>query len=142
MIIGQVLTSPGILLTMSPDLGVDYLDKDLGDYLKYPRDRRLESEEASVLGFLWKRFRKSGTHTWHRPTVEWFLVYLLTELAASPHTIRQGRNTISLISAYQQVVQDLVCNIVVLHYSSNCGRNFADTMNLRDTNLSVSLDST
>jgi len=99
--------SDGVLLTMSPDLGVDYLDKDLGEYLKYPRDRRIESEEASVLGFMWKRFRISGTHTWHKPTVEWFLVYLLTELAATPHTIRQGRNSMSLISAYQQVVQDL-----------------------------------
>jgi hypothetical protein len=105
----------GVLLTMSPDLGVDYLDKNLGEYLNYPRDRRIESEEASVLGFMWKRFRTSGTHAWHKPTVEWFLVYLLTELAATPHTIRQGRNSVSLISAYQQVVQDLVRKVLECH---------------------------
>jgi hypothetical protein len=93
---------------MSSDNGVHYLDKNLEEYLNYPRDRRVESEEGSALGFMWKRFSKSGTHTWHQPTVEWFVVYLLTELAATPHTVRQGRNAVSLISAYQKVVQDLV----------------------------------
>jgi hypothetical protein len=128
---------------MSPDLGVDYLDKDLGAYLDYPSDRRLESEEASVLGFMWKRFRKSGTHTWHKPTLEWFLVYLLTELAATPHTIRQGRNTVSLISAYQQVVQDLVgSGLRFCKHSDRETRNFADTMYSRETSLSALLGST
>jgi hypothetical protein len=104
----------GVLLTMSSASGVNYLDKNLGEYLNYSKDGRIESEEASVIGFLLKRFAKSGTRTWHQPTVEWFLVYLLTELAATPHTIRQGRNASSLISAYQQVVQDLVSDVVNL----------------------------
>jgi hypothetical protein len=127
---------------MSPDLGVDYLDKDMGEYLEYPRDRRLESEEASVLGFMWKRFRKSGTHTWHKPTLEWFLVYLLTELAAAPHTIRQGRNTLSLISAYQQVVQDLVSRNSTLETLLTETRNSVGMMYSRETSLSCSFGST
>lgn len=93
---------------MSAAAGVDYLDKDLKTYLKYSKQKRLESEEASVLGFLFKRFEKSGTRDWREPTVEWLLSYILTEFAVTPHTIRQGRNAIMMTSAYQSVVESLV----------------------------------
>lgn len=95
---------------MSAAAGVDYLDKDLKTYLKYSKQKRLESEEANVFGFLFTRFEKTGTRDWREPTVEWFLSYILTEFAVTPHTIRQGRNAIMITSAYQTVVEKLVCS--------------------------------
>lgn len=68
----------------------------------------MESEDISVLGFLSQRFADTGTRNWPEKTVEWFLVYLLTEFAVAPHNIRQGRNAMSLTFAYQQIVDNLV----------------------------------
>ncbi|KAF2398200.1 hypothetical protein EJ06DRAFT_127188 [Trichodelitschia bisporula] len=97
----------GVLLTMSSMSGVDFLDKDLDTYLRYSKKGREDSEDASVVGYIFKRFEHSGTRFWPAKTVEWFLVYLLTEMAVTPHTIRQGRNAVSLISAYQHILQKL-----------------------------------
>jgi hypothetical protein len=95
---------------MSAAAGVDFLDKDLHHYMSYSRQKREESEEATVLGFLFKRFAQTGTQDWNKRTVEWFLVYILTEFAVTPHTIRQGRNAVMLSSAYQIEVEKLVSN--------------------------------
>ncbi|KEZ45401.1 hypothetical protein SAPIO_CDS1691 [Scedosporium apiospermum] len=97
----------GMLLTMGPPCGVDYLDKDFNTYLGHSKSRREENEEASVYAFLYKRFEKSGTTDWPEKTVEWFLIYLITEIAAAPHNIRQGRSLTRLTVAYKQVVEKL-----------------------------------
>lgn len=67
-----------------------------------------DNHDASALGFLFKIFQKTGSRTWHRRTVEWLLVYIATEIAATPHNIRGGRNAVSVMSTYQAVV----CNLV------------------------------
>ncbi|KAF2431559.1 hypothetical protein EJ08DRAFT_586952 [Tothia fuscella] len=97
----------GVLLTMAPVSGIDYLDKDLNTYLNYSKQKREDSEDASVLGFLFERFAQTGTKDWPEKTVEWLLTYILTEAAAAPHTIRQGRNAVTITSAYQAVVERL-----------------------------------
>jgi hypothetical protein len=91
--------------------GVDYLDKDLTTHLNYSKQKREESEDASGLGFLFDRFAQTGTRDWPEKTVEWLLTYILTEFATTPHTIRQGRNAITITSAYQAVVEQLVSNM-------------------------------
>jgi hypothetical protein len=112
---------------MSAESGIDFLDKDLKKYLSYSRRKREDSEDASALGFIFERFALSGqfelvmilstrhtlkisilgTRNWREPTVEWLLSYILTELAVTPHTVRQGRNAKSITSAYQSVVEQL-----------------------------------
>lgn len=67
-----------------------------------------DNHDASVMGLLFKLFQKTGSSTWHRRTVDWLLVYIMTEVAVTPHNIRQGRSAISLMSSYQSVVQALV----------------------------------
>jgi len=93
---------------MSSNTGIHYLDKNLHDYLEFSIQGREDCEDASVLGYLFKRFEKNGTRYWPRKTVEWFLVYLLTELVVTPHTLRQGNNVMSLITAYERVLEKLV----------------------------------
>lgn len=104
----------GVLLTMAAVSGVDYLDKDLAKQLNYSKQKREENEDSSGMGFLWERFAKTGTRDWPEKTVEWLLTYILTEFAATPHTIRQGRNAITITSAYQAVVEQLVSTTEVL----------------------------
>ncbi len=99
---------PGFLLTMSSNVGIHYLDKNLPDYLAFSTEGREDCEDTSVLGFLFKRFERSGTRDWPKKTVDWFLVYILTELVVTPHTLRQGNNTMSLITAYERIVENLV----------------------------------
>ncbi|KAI9856863.1 MAG: hypothetical protein M1824_005237 [Vezdaea acicularis] len=97
----------GCLLTMSPAAGINYLDKNMNDYLKEPPHCRFDNEHTSAIGNVWKEFSNTGTDTWHKKTVEWFMVYLMTEIEATPNNIRQGYNAPSMQDAYQPVVQDL-----------------------------------
>lgn len=53
-------------------------------------------------------FSQEGTDQWYQNTVEWFMIYLITEMAATPHTLSQGYNAPSLPMAYHFIVQDLV----------------------------------
>lgn len=84
------------------------MDKDFPEYLEDPTECILDNDDASAIGHAFEAFAETGTSTWHRKTVEWFLVYLITEVGVTPHNIRQGHNAISVVSAYQHVVQDLV----------------------------------
>ncbi|KAI9771406.1 MAG: hypothetical protein M1839_002796 [Geoglossum umbratile] len=97
----------GCLLTLSAAVGIDYLDKDFPEYLEDPIQCILENDDASAIGRAFQAFAETGTSTWHRKTVDWFLVYLITEVGVTPHTYRQGHNAVSVVTAYQHVVQDL-----------------------------------
>ncbi|KAL9102673.1 MAG: hypothetical protein Q9163_002195 [Psora crenata] len=97
----------GFLLTLSPLQGVNYLDKHFSKYLAEPVDAMFDNDDASAIGQAFQAFAKSGTSTWHRRTVEWFLVYLLTEVGVTPHPLRQGFNAPTLESVYCSVIQDL-----------------------------------
>ena len=97
----------GMLLTLSPMAGINYLDKNFGRHLSEPIDSMFDNDDASAVGHAFQAFADQGTTTWHRKTVEWFLVYLLTEVGVTPHPVRQGFNAPSFESAYSAVIQDL-----------------------------------
>ncbi|KAH7408231.1 hypothetical protein DE146DRAFT_645631 [Phaeosphaeria sp. MPI-PUGE-AT-0046c] len=100
----------GFLLTMCPDGGVDYVDRHINEYLNQPRMSSLMNESSSALGLLFHLFddeSEAGTSSWHVQSVEWLLLYIITEMAAKPNNIRQGGNAPSLSKAYQIVVAQL-----------------------------------
>ena len=97
----------GFLLTLSPMAGINYLDKNFSKYLSEPIDAMFDNDDASAIGHAFQAFADSGTSTWHRKTVEWFLVYLITEVGVTPHPFRQGFNAPTLDSVYSSVIQDL-----------------------------------
>ncbi|KAL8969187.1 MAG: hypothetical protein Q9183_002111 [Haloplaca sp. 2 TL-2023] len=99
--------SDGILLTLSPMAGVNFIDKKMPQYLSEPADGIFDNENASAPGYVFSAFADQGTSTWHRRTVEWFLTYLITEVGVTPHTCRQGHNAPGINLAYQSVIQDL-----------------------------------
>lgn len=99
--------SDGFLLTLSPMAGVNYLDKNFSRHLAEPIDAMFDNDDASAIGHVFQAFADQGTSTWHRRTVEWFLVYLLTEVGVTPHNLRQGCNAPGFDSAYSAVIQDL-----------------------------------
>ncbi|KAL8887912.1 MAG: hypothetical protein Q9192_006256 [Flavoplaca navasiana] len=99
--------SDGILLTLSPMAGVNFIDQKLAQHLSEPTDSIFENENASAPGYVFSAFADQGTSTWHRRTVEWFLTYLITEIGVTPHSHRQGFNAPDLNLAYQAVVNDL-----------------------------------
>lgn len=97
----------GYLLTLSPMAGVNYLDRDFSRHLAEPIDTIFGNDDASAVGHVYEAFAQNGTGSWHRRSVEWFLVYLLTEVGTTPHNFRQGCNAPSFESAYSSVIQDL-----------------------------------
>ena len=97
----------GFLLTLSPMAGVNYLDKNFSRHLAEPIDTIFGNDDASAVGHVFEAFAQNGTGSWHRRSVEWFLVYLLTEVGTTPHNFRQGCNAPSFESAYSSVIQDL-----------------------------------
>ena len=99
--------SDGFLLTLSPMAGINYLDKNFKKHLVEPIDAIFDNDDASAVGHVYQAFAEQGTSTWHRRTVEWFLVYLLSEVGVTPHTMRQGHNAPAMETAYSSVIQDL-----------------------------------
>ena len=67
-----------------------------------------DNEEASAIAHVFKQFEGTGTKTWHRKTVEWLLIYIMTEIGGTPHNIRKGYNCPSIIDAYDAIVHELV----------------------------------
>ena len=88
--------------------GVNYIDRNLQRHLTEPRDAIFDNDVASAIAFVRQQFNDSGTQKWHRATVEWFLVHLITEIGVTPHVDRQGCNAPTLESAYQEVIQQFV----------------------------------
>ena len=99
--------SDGFLLTLSPMAGINYLDKHFSRYLAEPIDAIFDNDDASAVGYVYQAFAEQGTSTWHRRTVEWFLVYLISEVGVTPHSLRQGHNAPAMETAYSSVIQDL-----------------------------------
>ncbi|KAL8784323.1 MAG: hypothetical protein Q9213_004032 [Squamulea squamosa] len=95
----------GFLLTLSGMQGVNYLDRNFKRHLAEPRGAIFDNDVASAIAFVRQQFNETGTQTWHRPSVEWLLVHLMTEIGATPHIDRQGCNAPMLEGAYQEVIQ-------------------------------------
>lgn len=106
--VDDLLTQTGFLLTMSPAAGVDYLNANLPYYLELSREDLSQDNCASAMAQVFHEFSRTGTQTWYRKNVEWFLVYLITEAGVTPHNIRQGHSVPSLLDAYDAIVHELV----------------------------------
>lgn len=98
-------------MTLSGSPGIDYLDQRFAEYLDEQTESISENVEASVFGHVAEAFLETGTDTWHRKTVEWFMVYLLSEISVTPHNIRQGRSAISILNAYKEIGHMLVSRL-------------------------------
>lgn len=99
--------SDGFLLTFSPNPGVDYLGCHFKNSM-HPASNILDDPHASAIAHTAATFLDSGTQRWHRKTVEWLAVYLLTEVLAAPNNNRHGCSMLSLPNAYHLIAIDLV----------------------------------
>ncbi|PGH03793.1 hypothetical protein AJ79_07269 [Helicocarpus griseus UAMH5409] len=99
--------SDGFLLTMSAAKGVNYLDARLQEYIRQSSDEILLNSGASAVGQVLKEFISTGTSTWEKPTAEWLVVHLATEIGTCPHNDTLGHNQISIVEAYQDILRDL-----------------------------------
>jgi hypothetical protein len=99
---------------MSPAAGVDYLNANLPYYLELSRNDLSQDNFACTTAEIFREFAETGTRTWAKASVEWFLVYLITEVGVTPHNIRQGYSVPSLTDAYDSIVHDLVSSTLVL----------------------------
>lgn len=93
---------------MSAAKGVDYITRDFSTFIEESPADRLQDPQATVVGNLLSSFETTGTRNWHKNTVEWFLVFLLTEFAVTPHNMREGFTAASVLIGYQAVLRDLV----------------------------------
>ncbi len=66
-------------MTLGTMGGVNFLERRHQEFLQEKPEDIFDNKDASALGAVWQAFSKTGTRTWHRDTVEWFLVYLMTE---------------------------------------------------------------
>jgi len=96
-------------LTLTSAAGVNFLDKNFSKYIEDPADCIFDNSDASAIGLIFELFANTGMSTWYRKNIYWFLVYLVTEIGATPHNIRQGYNAPSVMNAYRTIVHDLVC---------------------------------
>lgn len=97
---------------MSAAKGVNYLDARLREYLRQSPDDILLNPGASAVGQTLREFASTGTSTWEKPTAEWLVVHLATEIGTCPHNDTLGHNQISIVEAYQDILRDIVCRSV------------------------------
>ena len=99
---------------MSPQIGINYLDKNVSKTMKEPVTADSLRQDASVLEALRQRarlcnpFDKKGILMPGAGGLEWFMVFLITEFEASPHNLRQGRNAPDIQKVYSTIVSNLV----------------------------------
>ena len=97
-----------MLLTMSAATGVEHLHRDFESHVRETMTDRLENPKSSVIGNRIASLQEHGAKDWYERTVEWFMVYLLSEVGCGPQNIYSGRSAVSLRSALHNTVQDLV----------------------------------
>ena len=69
----------GCILTMSAARGIDYITRDFSMYLNESPGTTCRNPHASALAHLRSHFETTGTQSWHKKSVEWFLIFLVTE---------------------------------------------------------------
>lgn len=95
---------------MSAARGINYLDARLQEYLRQSPDNIMLNPGASAVGQTLREFASTGTSTWEKPTAEWLVIHLATEIGACPHNDTLGHNQISIVEAYQDILRELVCS--------------------------------
>lgn len=124
------------LLTLSPAKGIDYLNRHLPTITKDPKDdvncwrnpelRKEESvdnsepgneraddsefpsKDLSVVGYIFQEFEFSGTSRWQYKTVEWLIVFLMTEISCTPHSMRSGYSIAAILDVYDTHINKLI----------------------------------
>jgi hypothetical protein len=102
------------LLTLAPPIGVNFLDKDLSEHVQEPVDSLSENTKASAIAAVFQQFAEIGTKHWSSKTVEYLLIFIITEIAATPHSMRDGHSAPDIAIAYQSILQELVRNTLSL----------------------------
>jgi hypothetical protein len=103
---------------MSAAAGVDALHKDFRAHVRDTLHNRLNNPECSVVAQQMRALEKRGAQDWYEHSIEWFLVYLITEISASPSTYASGLSAVSINSAMQSAMQDMVNTLSVYKMAS------------------------
>lgn len=98
----------GFVLTMSASTGVDALHKDFHAHLRAPLASRLDNRDSSIVANSMRAFCEKGAEDWREHTMEYFLTLLATEIGIGPQNHTSGLSAVSLCSALQSAVSDLV----------------------------------
>ena len=101
----------GIILTFSPCRGISYIDRILNSELEKPPMRAGKDPETSVIPKVQHDFPTRGTQGWPSKTVEWFMVYLTTEVLITPLSSQLQRWRVKQ-TELQYVYQTIVWNLV------------------------------
>ncbi|PKS08381.1 hypothetical protein jhhlp_005325 [Lomentospora prolificans] len=96
----------GFLLTFSSQPGINYNSNEFPDWLA-DAENIMDNPRASALAYLSDTFLNSGTSRWHRKTVEWLAVFIMTEIATTPNSIRTGGGCQDLLGAYRDLAVQL-----------------------------------
>lgn len=89
--------------------GVNCTERNVLHRLDSPPQRQQRDPDASVLEFIRiSLFEGLSSQNWGETPLEHFLIYLITEIAKTPHNENLGRNRSSIPEAYQLIIRNLV----------------------------------
>lgn len=89
--------------------GVNCTERNVLHRLDSPPQLQQRDPDASVLEFIRiSLYEGLGSQNWGENPLEHFLIYLITEIAKTPHNENLGRNRSSIPEAYQLIIRNLV----------------------------------
>lgn len=98
----------GFLLTTSPTVGLNYLDRYFARYVEVLSHAETVHQDHSALENIRRRWELDGTASWEIKSVHWLMVLLVIELEVAPHNHRLWKNVPDIQNAYLPIVRDLV----------------------------------
>ncbi|KAF6228798.1 hypothetical protein HO173_011646 [Letharia columbiana] len=97
----------GFLLTTSPTVGLNYLDRYFARYVEVPSHAETVHQDHSALENIRRGWELDGTASWEIKLVHWLMVLLVNELEVAPHNHRLWKNVPDIQNAYLPIVRDL-----------------------------------
>ncbi|KAL9597541.1 MAG: hypothetical protein Q9179_004228 [Wetmoreana sp. 5 TL-2023] len=94
----------GMLLTLSPPMGVHHLHSSMLEDIQMPPRAKDELNDDSALNNL--RYKLTQLTTLGSESAEWFAVYLMSVVTIAPHS-KLRRDMPEIRDAYQPIVRDL-----------------------------------
>ncbi len=98
----------GFLLTTSPAVGLNYLDKAFYENIEIPPNVHAVHSDYSALENIRRKWSVDGTTSWPKKPVHWLMVSLIIELEVTPHNDRIKKKVPDIQNAYLPIVRDLV----------------------------------
>ena len=118
---GCILIPIGFLLTTSPAVGLNYLDKEFYENIEIPPNVHAVHSDYSALENIRRKWSVDGTTSWPMKSVHWLMVSLIIELEVTPHNDRTKKAVPDIQYAYLPIVRDLVSKspllTAVTHYA-------------------------